>query len=227
MKNLRVVASLCTLLFIFSRALAQTGDQPPLRVTPEQSQTSAAGEQGSPPNPCGTPAARGKTFCEVAQRRQGPPFAGRPGGGYPRYPGPPRMFGEYNAGHTAIGALIGLGLGASLAGNTHPNHQTGFNIVGAMFGGGFGALVGGIVGRAIPPSHHSRFHRQSWPDPDEDELGSRTRSGVAEQTASARFPKSLTGGQDNSSSQTGRYDLPPHPLSCETFPSVLPERLDP
>lgn len=97
--------------------------------------------------------------------RRSPPRPMGPMGPPPRYPGfvPPE-----HPGSALIGAVLLGGLGGSLAYNTHPNGQTGPNVVAAIFCGGMGALIGWVIGDHISFEHHRGYRRQPWPDEVED-----------------------------------------------------------
>jgi hypothetical protein len=205
MRHQRIVASLGTVILLLSTALAQTGNSQPVADS-KSTPAASVNERTTPPDPCASPtAANGKTFCEVAQRPQGPPFPprmGRPRGGsygYSRYPGYPSPWtGEGHPGHALIGVLIGGALGATLGTNTHPNHEIGPNVVGGIFLGGLGAVIGGVIGNSIGGSHFHRYRRQSWPD--EDEMGSRSKAPEAQQIASVKQAPTQQSGKEASPS---------------------------
>lgn len=105
-----------------------------------------------------------------------------------------------NPGHALVGALIGGTVLAVAFANTHPNGQSGPNVVGAFVGSVLGAAFGAIIGNAMPSR---RYYRQSWPDED-DEFASRTKL-AATSTSEQEAPRELAAGaptiSNNHSSQ--------------------------
>ena len=135
----------------------------------------------------GQPDDDGTVVAQVPRRPPGPPMRRvRPMGPPPGYPGfgPPE-----HPGHALIGALLLGGLGGSLAYNTHPNGQSGPNVVGALFGGGFGALIGWIIGDHISGGHGSGYHRGGWHDEDEDASVVRSKGREAGKAAVSARPE--------------------------------------
>jgi hypothetical protein len=129
----------------------------------------------------------GTVVAQFRRRMSRPPMR-RPMGYPPPYPRP--WLGEGNPGHAALGALILGGLGATLAANAHSNGQSGPNVVAALFCGGLGAFVGAVIGNNIGWSHSQRYHRNSWPDDDEDASNSRPPAPSAARQAASLEPAS-------------------------------------
>ena len=205
MRYLRVVASLWISAGLALTSLAQTASSQAAPYATGKSKGNTASERTFPADPCVSPGSNGM-FCEVAQRRFGPPMPPRmrrPVGSYPGYPRRSMWMGESHPGHAAIGALLLGGLGATLAANTHPNGQKGPNVVGALFVGGLGAVVGGFIGNSIPWSHSRGYQRRSGPD--EDELAS---GKDGKQSQQPEFVKSVLPPQLANPSTSGSSPAP-------------------
>jgi hypothetical protein len=115
---------------------------------------------------------RSSTVAQMPRRSPGPPMrSGRYPRAYPSYP--PPWTGD---GHrTAIGALIGLGVGATI-GAALPSHpQSGTRVLGGLIFGGLGACFGAALANPIFAFHAHNRHPAfpSTRPEDQDELASR------------------------------------------------------
>jgi hypothetical protein len=120
-----------------------------------------------------------------AQLPRLPPRPPRPWGSAPTGYGCCRPWpGPSNPGHAIIGALIGGSVLAVALANTHPNGQSGPNLVGGLIGGVLGATFGAIIGNTVP-SH--RYYRHSWPD--DDEYATRSEPGKSNSKGALSSPK--------------------------------------
>jgi len=113
--------------------------------------------------PARPPRSGGVSLAQLPGRIPGPPRRVRAGIGYP----PPtyqRWHGEVSGSHVAIGAAIGLTLGALIGSRGGAKAAFGFGLVGSGLGAAFGA--------GIPPMPSPGY--RGWPD-DEDQNASRSR----------------------------------------------------
>ena len=137
----------------------------------------------------------------LAQFSQGGISRGRPARPFPPHHGYPR--GSYqspwrdhgSAGHAAIGAVIGFGLGAALGAAGNTDRHAGTTRAGtALIIGGLGAFIGGVIGGAHGGPYGFAHHRKTPPpalrgdeEPDLNAhfIGSHSEDRSAEQMASA------------------------------------------
>jgi len=168
MKHQEALLFLCALTLSACTALAQTSDvlatnHPPANLTAARCQYTPAEESCRATSP---QESSSSLNAQLPQRTPGPPYPPRPPMRGTRYGSPAMWASDGNAGHTAVGALIGFGLGAALGASVNNRGYTRSGEV--LVGGALGAVFGAALGHAIPSfhSHHSR--RPTWND-DSDE----------------------------------------------------------
>jgi hypothetical protein len=117
----------------------------------------------------GTPGKPSSDEDELAQFRRP---ARRPAPGrsqYPRRAQYPTMWREGDGRRTAIGALIGFGLGAAMGAKVNSDNHQGAGVRAALVFGTFGGLFGAAIGHGIQPLPRTRRYRSNWPS--DEELG--------------------------------------------------------
>lgn len=120
----------------------------------------------------------GVASAQLPGRMPVPPRRPRLGMGYPP-PAYQRWHGEVSGSHVAIGAVIGLALGALVGSRGGAKAAFGFGFVGSGLGAAFGA--------GIPPMPPRRY--RAWPDYG-DEASSRSRSRPSRPVTVARRSES-------------------------------------
>jgi len=139
------------------------------------------------------------TLAQSSRRGPGVPFPRR--GGYPRAGYGGMWMSEGSGRHALIGALIGFGMGAAIVAKGNGGVRA------SLAFGTLGAGIGAAMGFTIPPLPSRNPYQHGWPDPDEDEWGSRAKPVPTKPEATRQ-----TAALQPAPSQSAADMEDPHPL---------------
>ena len=171
MKYMGLLSLVLAPIFLASTGHAQTADQQAVNK-PSDAVAAARCQYTPAEGACPRPGTSGDHQQDAVAQSQFPrriPVARR----YSRRPmGPPPSYrpmwsGPDDGRSTAIGGLIGFGLGALAGVKANSDQHARAGVAAALLGGGLGACFGAAIGHAIGAFPHP-YRRRPWPD-DEDE----------------------------------------------------------
>jgi hypothetical protein len=216
MKTLPTVPLLLTSILLASSALAQNSTVSDMNLPADSGAVEVArGPYVRPENSSSSANTNveNKTLAQFPQRRLGPPYPPSPmrspRGVYPGMWSSPA--GDH---HTAVGALIGFGVGATAGALIGASKDDSANrgataLIGSLLFGGLGAAFGAAIASFPRP----QFHRyRPWEDEGYDELGSRHKHRSHPREAASRdVPSRRPPNRKPDTQQTALANIPAAP----------------